>query len=199
MSRKQYSDDFAITRKQAIERDSTACVKCGYTRCLEVHHIYGYKDSRLESLRTLCYLCHLVAPMGEEYFTWELSGSDGAHQALEKLNEKISIPFSEMYSIGVIYAICDFTWREGRIDLRGARQRMKDDTGRCEGRKAFGMKPGERSTLDRMRYLQRTGLNFVEIAASLNTDKTFTRYDKPWRASTVQKILSRPLNEPNSL
>src|SRR5215467_13512268 len=40
------------------------------------------------------------------------------------------------------------------LKLRGARQRMKAKTGRCEGRKPYGFYEGEETALERMRVLR---------------------------------------------
>ena len=71
------------------------------------------------------------------------------------------------------------------LKLRGARERMKVRTGRCEGRKPFGMLPGESDTLAIMRRLrtveQRT---YAQIAEGLNDAGIPTRSGVPWRIST---------------
>ncbi len=39
--------------------------------------------------------------------------------------------------------------------LRKGRQKKLAETGRCEGRKPFGIKPGEQDTIDRIKQLYR--------------------------------------------
>ena len=51
------------------------------------------------------------------------------------------------------------------IKLRGARQRKKALTGRCEGRKPYGHYSEEKATLERMRELRAEGLGFDRLAA----------------------------------
>lgn len=78
------------------------------------------------------------------------------------------------------------------LKLRGARQRMKDKTGRCEGRKPFGFRPGEAETLTQMRLYRAAGFSYALIAHALNErDEHKTRTGKPWIQETVRKILTR--------
>jgi site-specific DNA recombinase len=80
--------------------------------------------------------------------------------------------------------------------LRQARQRMKDETGHCEGRKPFGYRDGEQTALDRMRALRRKPkggerMSFAKIAAALDCEGHASRTGKPWTAEAVRKILGR--------
>lgn len=75
--RGSFMADYNAVRGSVLERDGHACVKCGFRRGLEVHHVNGYEDFTADNLRTLCYMCHCVAPMGDEYWPWEKSGGDG--------------------------------------------------------------------------------------------------------------------------
>jgi DNA invertase Pin-like site-specific DNA recombinase len=75
------------------------------------------------------------------------------------------------------------------LKLRGARQRMKARTGRCEGVKGFGVMEGERTTIDRMTELRSAGMSLVGIAATLNSEGRGTRMGKPWLGATVNKII----------
>lgn len=77
------------------------------------------------------------------------------------------------------------------LKLRGARQRKKENTGRCEGRLNFGTKPGEDRTLDEMQIARRHGLSYVAIAEMLNDTHTPARMGGRWYGSTVSKILNR--------
>jgi DNA invertase Pin-like site-specific DNA recombinase len=77
------------------------------------------------------------------------------------------------------------------LKLRGARQRMKARHGRCEGRKQFGDKKGEREVLDRMIQMRAGLLTFKEIAKILNNDAVPTRMGKLWSEAVVAKILGR--------
>ena len=50
------------------------------------------------------------------------------------------------------------------LKLRAARKRMRASKGRCEGRKPYGTRPGETSTLARIRALRQAGSTFDAIA-----------------------------------
>lgn len=80
--------------------------------------------------------------------------------------------------------------------LRAARRRKRRATGRCEGRKAFGVHPGEDRILARMIQLRRKPrnrqrLSYGAIAAQLNAEGVSTRTGSPWRPGTVRRILNR--------
>ena len=78
------------------------------------------------------------------------------------------------------------------IKLRGARQRKKARTGRCEGRKLpYGYYPGEKKVMERMRGLRNEGLGFDRVAATLNEEGSRTRKRTLWHEFTVNRILSR--------
>lgn len=84
-------------------------------------------------------------------------------------------------------------WERAMIvmKLRGARQRKKARGERGEGRHAYGEKPGEEVTLERILVLQSTGHSTRAIANFLNTTGIATRMGKPWKPGTVSKILAR--------
>jgi DNA invertase Pin-like site-specific DNA recombinase len=79
--------------------------------------------------------------------------------------------------------------------LRRARKAKKEKTGKCEGRKAFGEKPGESETINLMRLLRRKRggkrMSFAKIAAELNQRRTPTRTGTVWHTTTVKNILQR--------
>lgn len=84
------------------------------------------------------------------------------------------------------------------LKLAGARERMRKKTGRCEGRKAFGHRPGEQEIIDRMRALATELIhdeskepNYSAIAVVLNAEGVPTRAGGTWYASTVSGILAR--------
>lgn len=81
--------------------------------------------------------------------------------------------------------------------LRAARDRKRRNEGRCEGRKPFGAFAGEDEVLKRILSLRRSRkgqgrLSFRKIAETLNSDGHITRSGKPWHASTIRNIVSRP-------
>jgi len=74
--------------------------------------------------------------------------------------------------------------------LRGARERMKAKTGRCEGRKPYGYYEGEQETVDRMKALRAEGLPYEFVAGRLNAERRQTRTaGKQWFGATVRRIL----------
>jgi len=77
------------------------------------------------------------------------------------------------------------------LKLRGARQRMKAKTGRCEGAKPYGTLPGEAAVTDRMKELRASGLGFDRIAAALNGEGIKPRRGKQWWGLAVNKVLTR--------
>jgi len=74
--------------------------------------------------------------------------------------------------------------------LRGARQRMKAKTGRCEGRKGYGHYDGEPAILERMRALRETDMGFDRIADVLNAEGLKPRTGERWWGRTINNILT---------
>jgi DNA invertase Pin-like site-specific DNA recombinase len=74
--------------------------------------------------------------------------------------------------------------------LRGARQRMKAKTGRCEGRKPYGHYEGEQAIVDRMVSLRDTGMGYDRIADVLNGEGLKPRTGERWWGKTVNNILT---------
>lgn len=77
------------------------------------------------------------------------------------------------------------------LKLRGARQRKKEATGKCEGRLEYGKKPGEDQVLLEMMSLRRSGRSYDTIADILNQSHTPTRMGGRWYGPTVAKIVKR--------
>lgn len=79
--------------------------------------------------------------------------------------------------------------------LRRAREAKKEQTGKCEGRKAFGEKEGEAKAIKRMRSLRRKRngkrMSFAKIADELNQLSVPTRTGARWQTTTVRNILVR--------
>jgi DNA invertase Pin-like site-specific DNA recombinase len=73
--------------------------------------------------------------------------------------------------------------------LRGARERMRAATGRCEGRKPFGTRPGESEVVERMKALRENGLAVDKVAAALNAEGAKPRAGQQWYATSVYRIL----------
>ena len=96
----------------------------------------------------------------------------------------------------VLAAVSQFDKNVVVLKLRAARERQRRQTGRCEGRKPFGSRPGESTALDRMRALHRKPpggdrLGPYEIAAKLNQEGCCTRTGHPWSGTVVRRILRR--------
>jgi DNA invertase Pin-like site-specific DNA recombinase len=80
--------------------------------------------------------------------------------------------------------------------LKAARQRKKRATGRCEGRKPYGSKPGEAEVVAYIAKLRRKPkggerLSFAAIAARLNGEGILSRTGRPWAPETVRGIITR--------
>jgi DNA invertase Pin-like site-specific DNA recombinase len=75
--------------------------------------------------------------------------------------------------------------------LRGARERVKAKSGRCEGRKPFGYFEGESETLQRIRELRSEGLGFDRVAERLNAEGFKGRSGGKWHGLVVNRILTR--------
>lgn len=88
-------------------------------------------------------------------------------------------------------AIAEYDRAMTVLKLRGARQRTKARTGRCEGVKPFGTFPAERPTLDKLTRLRQHGSTCAEIADELNRDGIPSRSGKLWSGPVIAKILRR--------
>jgi DNA invertase Pin-like site-specific DNA recombinase len=78
------------------------------------------------------------------------------------------------------------------LKLRAARRRMKATGVRCEGRKAYGARPGEQAIIDRITEQRAAWWTFDAIAAALNAEGVPTRTaGRRWFGSTVSKIAHR--------
>ncbi len=77
------------------------------------------------------------------------------------------------------------------LKLKGARARMKRETGRCEGRKPYGHLPGEADILALILDGARAGNNCVEMAAGLNKAGLPARHGGQWRDCTISSILRK--------
>ena len=80
--------------------------------------------------------------------------------------------------------------------LKAARVRKRRATGRCEGRKPFGTRPGEADVVAMIQKLRRKPrggerLSFAAIAKRLNAERRPTRTGKPWAPETVRGIVKR--------
>ena len=75
--------------------------------------------------------------------------------------------------------------------LKGARQRRKAATGRCEGRKAYGYLNGEPEVVQRIVALRRKALPLQAIADTLNREGVQTRMGRQWTPMQVSNVVKR--------
>ena len=73
--------------------------------------------------------------------------------------------------------------------LRGARQRIKATSGRCEGRKPYGFGAGEAAIVERIKQLRREGTAVDKIAGVLNTEGIKPRSGVRWYPTSVYRVL----------
>lgn len=74
---------------------------------------------------------------------------------------------------------------------RAARERLRTKNGRCEGRKPYGSRPGEKETLDLMLQYHKIGYPADQIAHFLNVHQNLSRMGKTWNGGTVYRIIHR--------
>ena len=96
----------------------------------------------------------------------------------------------------VLGAVSQFEKNVLMVKLRASRERIRRNGAKCEGRKAYGERPGEAAIVQRIIKLRRKPrgrdrLSFAAIAERLNEDGIPTRMGRPWRASAVQNIIKR--------
>jgi DNA invertase Pin-like site-specific DNA recombinase len=78
------------------------------------------------------------------------------------------------------------------LKLRMARQRKRQETGRCEGRPAYGATKGEMVLLNLVQNLKDSGVGAGGIAALLNEQGVKKRQGtRPWCKSEVQTLIKR--------
>ncbi len=77
--------------------------------------------------------------------------------------------------------------------LRAARDRRRRETGRCEGPRPFGGRPGEEKVVERIRELRAARLSLAKIADTLNAEPRQypTRTGARWSKMTVKAVLDR--------
>ena len=91
----------------------------------------------------------------------------------------------------VFGAIAEYERRVVVLKLRGARNRKKARTGRCEGRKPYGHYPGEQKVVERMKALRASGMAYDKLAEQLTAEGFMTRKGTAWHGYSVQRILAR--------
>jgi DNA invertase Pin-like site-specific DNA recombinase len=75
--------------------------------------------------------------------------------------------------------------------LRSARQRQREQHGRCEGAKPYGARPGEAEVLERISALHAAGARFLTIAELLNADGIRPRRGARWHPYSIERIVKR--------
>jgi site-specific DNA recombinase len=84
--------------------------------------------------------------------------------------------------------------------MKRGRQNKTAKTGRCEGRKPYGSRPGEGEILAQIKSLRSKGLSSDAIASCLSDNNYRTRYGKMWTGDNIRSILrdrrkTRPLSQ----
>lgn len=91
----------------------------------------------------------------------------------------------------ILAAVAEFDRCVIVLKLRAARQRLKAQNGKCEGRKAFGSRDGEEKILKTILMMHSNGTKAEDIANLLNLDGVLSRYGRRWHGATIRKILAR--------
>lgn len=96
----------------------------------------------------------------------------------------------------VLGAVAEFDRRVTVLKLSTARERLRGRGKRCEGRKPFGSRPGEKDALARIRELYRKPnghrrRTLQQICDTLNAEAVPTRTGKPWTRQVVRRIVER--------
>lgn len=93
----------------------------------------------------------------------------------------------------VLAAFAQFEKTSIVIKLRKARERVRAQKGRCDGRKPYGEKPGEKEILDTILRLHSQGEKPTAIATYLNVHGYKTRKGTAWNPGTIHRIVNRKL------
>lgn len=75
------------------------------------------------------------------------------------------------------------------IKLRASRERIRAATGRCEGRKPFGHRPGEKAIIEVIRGYYQSGMQFNDLARFLNGGGFVTRSHSSWTKSSAKRCV----------
>jgi DNA invertase Pin-like site-specific DNA recombinase len=73
--------------------------------------------------------------------------------------------------------------------LRGARQRARERSGRCEGRKRYGSRIGESSVIEQIKELRLLGTAVDKIAEVLNAEGVKPSAGVRWYPTSVYRVL----------
>jgi DNA invertase Pin-like site-specific DNA recombinase len=100
----------------------------------------------------------------------------------------------------IMGAIAEYDKQMLVLKMRAARNRKRQQVGRCEGRKPYGdttpLKKdptrdhaGEAVTIQRIKELRAIGGNYESIAKTLNAEGSKTRSGGKWYPATIRRIL----------
>jgi hypothetical protein len=189
--RDKYELKFRQLRKLVLDRDGRKCVKCGSVLSLEVHHVEGFMVEATDSMFTLCYLCHAIAPMGlVEFGKWMESGVSGLQMLRARMAANGFGWMREETALGFLATLHQVGYELRTSQLRLAREHRRKVHGRGEGVAPFGMLPGEAETLQKIVSLREVMIA-DKIANELNKSGILSRSGVLWRGSTIRKILVR--------
>jgi len=91
----------------------------------------------------------------------------------------------------ILAAVAELDKDQTVLKLRAARKRKKAETGRCEGGKPYGTKPGEAAVVSRIHAMGAEGKSTRVIAAELAAAGLPARKGGMWTAAAVWKVLDR--------
>jgi site-specific DNA recombinase len=111
--------------------------------------------------------------------------SKGQNLTSEGINDRLML--------GINASVAEYVKSQLVDRLRSARQRIRDDGRKCEGRKPYGSTVEERAVLAQMKALRKQGLSLAEIAATLNRQNVLPRSGK-WHRQAVHTLLRRQVS-----
>ena len=96
----------------------------------------------------------------------------------------------------VLSAVAQFDKSTICAKMRAGINRVRRETGRCEGRKPYGHYPGEAAILTRASALLASHVagvrpQYAAVARELNAEGLPTRTGVPWSAAMVRRVLTR--------
>lgn len=91
----------------------------------------------------------------------------------------------------ILGAVAQFDKSSIVSKLKAARVAKRNTTGRCEGRKPYGTRPGEAAGVEMILSLRKQGLSLANIATKLTEASMPTRSGKPWTRASVLKVANR--------
>jgi hypothetical protein len=131
----------------------------------------------------------------QEFDEWMVFGKDGVDSIRERLAKNGLRNMKRDQVVIFCKTLVELKFDTTKEKMRAGRDRVKAINGKCEGRHPYGSKAGEAEILEKMKELCARGKKPDIIARELNIAGVPTRGTKhgkkPWRASTVSKILSR--------